>query len=320
MREKGSTMPRSKMLRLGAAAVVAAAGLLAAPLRPSSADSVTSTPHVHLYSPRAVDQGSSQNLIYNGGPVMQQTSVTYPIFWLPPGSHVAIGYQGLIERYFSDVGGSTLYNNLTQYYEIVHGVKKYIQNSSSLGGSWTDTSPYPKGPISDAQIQAEVVKAMKANGWTGGLTHEFFVYIGDGKNTCIAPGVCIAQGGFCAYHGYFASGGTNVIYANMPYPFTGIGSQGASCILVNHAAGLGPNHNPAADAAISITSHEHNESVTDPLLNAWFDAVGFEIGDKCSWNFGTIQRDGSNITMNGNPYLVQQEWNNNIVGCALVGP
>ena len=315
-------MRHSLRWRLLGAATLALAGCAAGPGLPSSADSPLA--HVHLLSPRpaVIVPGAGNNLIYHGGPVMRQTSTSYAIFWLPPGAYMNPNYQALINRYFGDVGGSSLYNNDTQYYDHAG----HIVNSSTFGGSWVDTSAYPAGAIQDAQIQAEVSKAMQTNGWTGGLTHEFFVYIGYGKNTCIQPGTCIAQGGFCAYHGFFQTGGTTVIYANMPYPSTFVGTQGDSCILQYHGGGRGPNNDPIADSAINVTSHEHMESVTDPLTTfqngtgGWFDASGQEIGDKCAWTFGSINPDGGNITMNGDRYLVQQEWDNHISGCTLAGP
>ena len=55
-------------------------------------------------------------------------------------------------------------------------------------------------------------------------------------------------------------------------------------------------------------------------MNAWLDSSGQEIGDKCAWSFGTTNTDGSNVNWNGNPYLVQQEWDNAQSGCVLTGP
>jgi len=43
-----------------------------------------------------------------------------------------------------------------------------------------------------------------------------------------------------------------------------------------------------ADPTINVTSHEHNEAITDPQLNAWYDAAGYENGDKCAWDFGPL--------------------------------
>jgi hypothetical protein len=77
-----------------------------------------------------------------------------------------------------------------------------------------------------------------------------------------------------------------------------------------------------SDVEISITSHEHMEAVTDPHLNAWYDASGEEIGDLCAYNYGALGLDGgkANEQWNGNFYVVQQEWDNHVSGCRQSGP
>ena len=104
---------------------------------------------------------------------------------------------------------------------------------------------------------------------------------------------------YCAYHGAANSG---AIYANMPY--------------VGHVGGCDegqyPNGNDA-DATLNVTSHEHNEAITDPQLNAWYDAQGNENGDKCAWTFGTVSGPSGaeyNQTINGRHYFLQREWSN----------
>jgi hypothetical protein len=77
-----------------------------------------------------------------------------------------------------------------------------------------------------------------------------------------------------------------------------------------------PNNDYYADPEINILSHELFEAVSDPLLNAWTDSFSSEIGDKCAWNFGTVNPDGSNLALNGHKYLVQLEWSN-YNGCVL---
>jgi hypothetical protein len=66
-------------------------------------------------------------------------------------------------------------------------------------------------------------------------------------------------------------------------------------------------------------SDEHMEAVTDGHLDAWYDASGNEIGDKCAWNFGSLPLDGgkANEQWNGHYYIVQQEWSNSKAGCVL---
>jgi len=39
-----------------------------------------------------------------------------------------------------------------------------------------------------------------------------------------------------------------------------------------------------ADMLTIVTSHEIREAVTDPDLNAWYDAAGYEADDKCAWH------------------------------------
>src|SRR5205085_2403588 len=59
--------------------------------------------------------------------------------------------------------------------------------------------------------------------------------------------------------------------------------------------------------------------VTDPQGDGWFyvDGKG-EIGDLCNFDVGTKRAsDGSNVNLNGHPYLIQQEWSNADGGCVL---
>jgi hypothetical protein len=253
-------------------------------------------------SSHSVQRASSNNLVYHNGPVMRGTMTTYAIFWEPGGSYVSPTYNSLILRYFQDVGGSPLYHNNTQYTD----TSGQAPGNSVLGGSWVDTSSYPSSTLSDAQIQAEVSKAMSANGWTASLTHMFFVFTARGENICVSGSCSFTT--FCAYHSYF---GSNTIYAAMPYTGTNLSACGVPS---------SPNNDIDADSTINVTSHEHMEAATDPLLNAWYDRQGYEIGDKCAWNFGTISSNGGNVTWNGHSYIVQKEWDNHVSGCVLSGP
>jgi hypothetical protein len=243
---------------------------------------------------------------------MRTGSTNYLIFWQPTGSYMSPTYQSLIHRYFTDVGGSAFYGLMTQY----HDSGGNIQNNSNLGGTWTDTSPYPSSTLSDRNIESEIGKAMTANGWTGGLNHEFFVYYSRGENACSNHvGGCAFQV-WCAFHWFTKINGQYVLYANMPY----VGTNLAAC--GNQTANHGPNHDPDADSEISVSSHEEFETVTDPIdhynaYTAWRDAQGYEIGDKCAYYYGSIGGDGGNLSIGSDRYLVQQEWSNAANYCAL---
>jgi len=246
-------------------------------------------------------------LQYGGGPVERNGSVSYAIFWEPPGSIVSASYHSLVQRYFQDVGGSSFYGLMTQYYQ---GSNQFIVNASSLGGTFVDTRAFTANPLQDTDIQAEVTHAMAATGWTGGIGHEFFVFTPKGVNSCMGASCSFTT--YCAYHGHFDSAGTNVLYANMPYAGTDLNGCGAPS---------SPNGDMDSDAEISIVSHEHFETVTDPNLDAWSDLLGEEIGDKCRLEYGTSDASGANVHLNGHPYIVQEEYSNRafpVLGtCAL---
>jgi serine protease len=258
-------------------------------------------------------------LLYNGGPVMH-TSKTYAIYWSPPGYTTQSGYSALINQYFTDVAAdsgkkSNVYYTGTQYYDGA----SHVQYSSSFGGSYTDTSPLPASGcvdldtsvcLTDAQLQTEIKKDIAANGWTAGPSTEFFLFTAKGIGSCSGTDCAFTQ--FCAYHSSIGTGSSEILYSNMPY---------ADTVKSGCDGGQHPNAN-AADATINVTSHEHNETITDPRGNAWYDLTGEEDGDKCAWIFGALQGTPGaeyNQTINGHHYFLQEEYSNRDSGCVQTG-
>jgi hypothetical protein len=109
------------------------------------------------------------------------------------------------------------------------------------------------------------------------------------------------------------------MYANMPYGATHTPKPRVRVFCTR--TDLFPNQRDV-DMETNILSHEHIEMVTDPALNAWFDSSGEEIGDLCSYNYGTRDEDAgkANQDWDGHFYLLQQEWDNHVSGCAQDGP
>lgn len=285
-----------------------------------------------------LSSANTQPLVtYHLGAVMQSESLTYVIFWEPPtlpnGSqtYVSKNYNSLIQQYFNDVGGSGLYNNNTQYYEATNGQIKHIINKSVLTGTWIDTSSYPAPDCTDTitptcmtdnDVQNEVAKAMKANGWSGGLTHLFFVFTSWEEGSCSnSTSQECAFTSYCGYHDYFSLKNQPVLYANIPYA----GTLRSNCMLPESQT---PNGDPDADSAINLVSHEQMESVTDPTFGGWCAAstcrnVTTEIGDLCAWQFTPtppfpLDNGEANVEWNGHYYLVQEEWNKQLGKCALI--
>lgn len=260
---------------------------------------------IHQARAKSVSQAHpyATNLLYHGGAVMGRTAHAYAIFWEPTGSFVSPTYNSLITRYFHDIGGSQLYHNDTQYHD---GGGSFASNAV-FSGIFVDKAPYPSNSLSDAQVQAEVAHAKAVKGWATSIHNIFFVFTAKNESICINPSTCSFTT-FCGYHGF---SGTGTIYAAMPYTGTNLAACGAP---------VSPNHDIDADSTINIVSHEQNEAATDPLLNAWFDSSGNEIGDKCNFVFGPTLPGGGDVVFNGHPYIVQKEWDNLKNRCTLAGP
>jgi hypothetical protein len=267
---------------------------------------------------------AGKNLTYHGGPVMT-SNTNYTFYWAPSGSPAyAAGYQSGVNQYMEDLahdsgGNQNVDSVATQY---TNGASEPAAYNSHFGGAIIDTNPYPKSGckaaaicLTDKQIQAEIKSWVTSHSLPQGLTHEYFLLTPPGVESCFtAAGTeCsagIEGGAFCAYHGAISATGGSIVYANDPY-VVGI----AGCDSAEH-----PNNSPSDAALLGGLSHEHNESITDPELNAWYGPEGAENGDKCrtfveASEYGAAlgtAPDGSryNQLINGREYFYQQEWSN----------
>ena len=277
------------------------------------------------------------------------TSTTYAIFWQPPGYTSFDGqpvydtnYKSLIAQYFQDLQAdsgflSNVYGPGVQYCD---GASfgddncnsvlpaNHITTNSTYGGSWTDTQAFPTSDctdpfglttvcLSDAQLTAEIQHAISVNGWSASATNMFFIFTPRGVQSCFDDFGDCSYNVYCAYHSNVGNGSGALIYANMPYPKFSTDPDLDVCDVGQHPNG------DLADAVLNVTSHEHNEAITDPEpTSGWFDDFDFftggENGDKCAWYFGSESgSNGSkfNQTINGHHYDLQLEWSNSDRDC-----
>ncbi len=264
--------------------------------------------------------------VLNGGGQVMHTFTAYLIFWLPKGYVLEPGvsnshYESVIAQYFRDVGDSRFYGLLSQYWD-ENGL---IQNSVSLGGEYTDTRPYEHcatacrhsaasygDPLLTTDIEAEITRVMQAKNWTPDPNSEFFVFTGNGAQLCglNASSDCsfpIDNYEVCGAHDYYYS--TNsapVIYAQIADSLT------AYYCTQNIEKGSSPPFGDwALDAEISTVAHEQFESATDPLINAWQDSSGNEIGDLCTTIYSLVPLS------HGHTYLIQAMWSDSAGACAF---
>lgn len=324
---------------LGAVVMLLAAGSLSQPAsaqEASVATARTAGKNFHAFpsvSRRPALPPDSGPLVYHtGGPVMQTGVTPFVIFWTPTklqsgatATPMTAHYQTVQKNLLRDYPAHGLDNINTQYYQVINGVKSYIQNKGGALTAYVDTNPYPasgctdtatpKNCITDAQLINEIANVMALNGWTGGMNKIYFVYTLKGEGSCFdSTSAQCAYTYYCAYHSYFTIGTTPVIYANQPF------GDAAHCQVPGTPS---PNNDIPADTAASTASHEMSEAITDPLLNAWYTPAGSENGDLCAYDYGLFYNwdaGKANQMWNGHFYMLQQEYNNNLLECDQVGP
>lgn len=307
---------------------------------------------------------ASGSLYYNGGPVMTTSTVYtiywQPSGYQFPDGYVANINQYFKDLQATTGQNTNVYDVGTQYYQQSGSTKQYVQYHTTFAGTTLDTDPLPPldpvncpdtpvaatnggasvpsttaGCVTDQQVQQEISAVVKANGWPVNNNTEFFMYTAPNIGTCFPAQVGETVGGvettvtaplcsfsyFCAYHSaYFDStvnANSQIVYANMPYDAQTAGNP-LTCDVQDY-----PNGNPS-DPEISTTSHEHNESITDPFGTGWWDsnpndsAAGDEDGDMCAYDFGTTYGPSGaewSQTINGHHYLMQSEWDNSTNSC-----
>jgi PKD repeat protein len=271
---------------------------------------------------------STGSVTYHGGPVLHSTR-TFLIFWDPAGA-LGSDYEGLVARYLADVAADSgtqanVYSVATEYGD-ANGKVAY---QSTFGGSIVDRTAYPLQTCStsllglsttpcltDAAIQAEIAADLHAAGWTAGLDRVYFVLTPQGVVSCedTTSDEC-STSAFCGYHSQLDPAvfpafpdADPVIYANLPYPTSG-------CM-----APSSPNGSPA-DSTINVISHEHNEMITDPVVDqpAWVGtSAETEIADICRSSYGAPSGPagaGFDQTINGDDYMLQGEYSNSAGAC-----
>lgn len=304
--------------------------------------------HLHSAASSATTTDAvNSNVDYGGGPVMS-SNTNYVIYWAPSGTTpYPREYQSGLAQYFNDLahdsGGNQNSDSVSAQYNDVTG--SFANYQSYYGGSFVDTDPYPtsqcpSGAVSsgtpcliDSQLQAELQSYLSAHNLPENINSEYFLVFPPGVENCIdnttAYQNCSADTNgtspaYCAYHTAVTGlpGNKVIVYANDPYV------NDDSC-----QTGQWPN-GPSDGLIDGGLSHEHNESITDPIPNTgWTDfeanpATGaFEIGDKCVSSTGAVYGTplgGSgtasdpyyNQVINGHHYYYQEEWSNATAQCA----
>jgi hypothetical protein len=311
-----------------------------------SAHQATSNAKAHNTSDPAT---GTPPLIFHGGSMMMTPStgplVVTPIFWNPSSFPMDSSYTSLLASYVSAVSSASGQNtNVFSVLNEYSGNNGQINYSVTLGtpvndagalpasgctvagtdttGIYADGSGY-SACLDDAQLQAEINSVTAASGLPRNLSHIYVLYLPKHVESCFNPGSTTTSANACtinhqpsaAYCAYHSETASSAVYASMPYPVYNSGT-GFSCGTESSFGVVeSPNGNPDADVAISPTSHEISEAITDPdTSTGWYDSSGYEIGDECAYTYGATQGTAGqlyNQVINGLHFLTQEEFSNN---------
>jgi hypothetical protein len=223
----------------------------------------------------------SPNLVYHGGPV-QHGTVVQPIFWgVSWGSGAFVGdkISGL-QTFYGGVNASTYAATNSEYTD---AGGQHVSTSVSVGAPITDLSTATANGSQTGPVLAEVC-AQISNPVSNGY---YPVYIDQKRG----------HARFCAWH---STGTCSNVTVQFAFFFNLDGDAGCD---PQDTSGL---HSQGLAALSNVSGHELSEMLTDPHLDAWFDANGAENSDKCAWTFGTPLLTFTN----GSQWKVQGNWSN----------
>jgi hypothetical protein len=252
-----------------------------------------------------VPTDAEKKLYYYGGPVLANVEV-YAVMW---GPSVNSDTQKGVNDFYTAAINSSYFDWLKEYNTNVNALDGRAGSNQTIGrgkfmGQIVITPANTSTSLQDADVQKELDAQIAAGVLPKPNANTLFM-------TYFPPGVSIAIDGqgscstFCAYHeGFTSPTNGNVFYGVMP-------DLGGACAF-------GCGFNSPFDNLTIVSSHEMTEAVTDPFPTpkdkpaypqAWNTTDGSEIGDLCA-------QTQTNLTTQGTTYLLQQEFDNSITGCA----
>lgn len=254
----------------------------------------------HLLPPRhpgdnaasTAPQGSG-NLTNHGGPVMVNANpndiTVHPIYWGSTAtslqSNVGAGLDAVYKGYSGSTyaGISSQYSNTATTLTVLSGV--------------TDTTTANSQTSKVLQAVQRAISNSKVTVSTGNDKDYYPVYTDLGRN----------GRGYCAWHSYgTVTDKSNVKHVvEFAFFFNLNGDPGCAVANVN-------SYSQQTQNLANVTAHELAEALTDPHLDAWYDAAGYENGDKCAWYFDPV--DGK-VTLGGTDWAMQGEYNNKNSNC-----
>jgi len=239
---------------------------------------------------------------YHGGPVLQGNPVPIYVIWYGNWNGTGSNTQAtvnLIDTFLNSLGNTGYERINTTYGDTTGNVSGNLTLARQVFDPGSQGTKLRNSKIS-AAISAQLTSGALPTDTTG-------VYLFLTASDIRENGFCSS---FCGFHTRQTLNGADIKWA-----FIGNTDR---CPSACEIQSTGPNSPSAgvggADGMINVITHESEEAITDPDLNAWFDNAGQEDADKCNFKFGPTQTAGNgarfNQTFGGHNWMMQMEWEN----------
>jgi hypothetical protein len=291
-------------LCIGWAGIAAAQGNSDNETNPNKIPHKINPGHPDNNAPTAGSTGTLSAITSHGGPVMGAPDVH--LIWYgnwnqANGSDNPAGQQ-IVRDFMAAVSGSNWMKINTA--TTVTGAGYTGSGGTSVSGNIANIHDanfgYLNGKtrLTDANIATVVSNYVQTQ---GGATANAIYFVLTSSDVTASSGFCTK---YCGWH----TKGTIAGLPNVTYSFVGNANR---CLSGCAPQTVGPNGNAGVDGMVSVVAHELVETLSDPLLNAWYDASGAENADKCAWTFGGAQQQAANggyynVTLGARPFLIQR--------------
>lgn len=261
--------------------------------------------NVHSRSPNKIDGASTTGgtsaitpLIYHNGALISQPSIY--IIWYgnwnrTNGSDTPTGQQ-IIRDWANGIGTSAHFALNASLTTTNYPISGY----AAFGGETTDGGT--KTRLGDADIRTIVLNSISSGRLPADSSGVYFVVTS--SNVSEKSGFCTQ---YCGWHTSTASSLNS--NGRVRYSFVGNANR---CLSSCAAQSTSPNGNAGIDGAISVMTHELEETTTDAdPSSGWVASNGQENGDLCAWTFGhsqfqTANGAWANMTFGGRNWLIQR--------------
>jgi hypothetical protein len=257
---------------------------------------------------------SPNNFAYHPGTTVLTTGNInlYNIYWGDFSSASSTQMKGLIDFFAANLGGSSWYNIMTTYYQIVGNVQTFMSNKLTFVKSVSVSTTTTAGTLTDAIVES-TISGLISSGQLPVDPAALYTLIFRGDTSYSGwAGTGGTQAQWCGFHSSFTyqPGNVNIYYSVLGDSGTSAFPQYCQSQTSNTA-----NGNAGADGLASVYAHEVVEAASDGN-GAWWDTCsscltkGYENGDMCSWKFGTLLpgSTNANVVIGGKKWLIQDNY------------